>query len=154
GIVVLQIPDSHDSEETPQEAPLMVNTFERAIDYLNGKGLIDPNRVGIIGFSRTCLYVAYMLTRSRYKIAAATLADGVDGGYFEYIASGESIADESDRLWGAAPFGQGLTTWLERSPGFRLEQVEAAVRIECHGDGSDGGGILSQWEWFVGLSRL
>jgi hypothetical protein len=154
GIVVLQIPDSHDSEATPEEAPLMVNTFERAIDYLDGRGLIDPNRVGIVGFSRTCLYVAYMLTHSRYKIAAATLADGVDGGYFEYIASGASIADESDRLWGIAPFGKGLATWLERSPGFQLSKVEAAVRLEDHGDGSDGGGILSQWEWFIGLSRL
>lgn len=154
GIVVLQIPDSHDSEVTPEEAPLMVNTFERAIDYLNGRGLIDPDRVGIIGFSRTCLYVAYMLTHSKYKIAAATLADGVDGGYFGYIAFNASVADESDRLWGTAPFGQGLTTWLERSPGFRLDQVEAAVRIESYGDGSDGGGILSQWEWFAGLSRL
>ena len=154
GIVVLQIPDSHDSEGTPDEAPLMVSTFESAIDYLNGRKLIDPDRVGIIGFSRTCLYVAYMLTHSRYKIAAATLADGVDGGYFGYIAFNSSIADESDRLWGTAPFGKGLTTWLDRSPGFRLDHVGAAVRIESYGDGSDGGGILSQWEWFVGLSRL
>jgi len=154
GIVVLQIPDSHDSEVTPEEAPLMVSTFERAIDYLNGRGLIDADRVGIIGFSRTCLYVAYMLTHSRYKIAAATLADGVDGGYFGYIAFGASIADESDRLWGAAPFGKGLATWLDWSPGFRLNLVEAAVRLETYGDGSDGGGILSQREWFVGLSHL
>jgi len=34
-----------------------------------------------------------------------------------------------------------------------LSKVEAAVRLESYG-GSDAGGILSQWEWFIGLSRL
>ena len=33
--------------------------FESAIDYLDRRGLIDRNRVGITGFSRTYWYVTY-----------------------------------------------------------------------------------------------
>ena len=150
GIIVLQVPDSHDAELTPEEAPRMVKTFETAIDYLDGRGLIDPVRVGIIGFSRTCLYVKYMLVHSNYKIAAASVADGVDGGYFQYIAMGDSLADESDQLYGVPPFGGGLAVWMKSSPGFRLDRVTAALRIQAMGPGS----LLGEWEWFEGLTRL
>ena len=128
----------------------MVKTFETAIDYLYERGLIDPARVGIIGFSRTCLYVKYMLVHSNYKIAAASVADGVDGGYFQYIAMGDSLADESDQLYGVPPFGGGLAVWTKSSPGFRLDTVTAALRIQAMGPGS----LLGEWEWFEGLTRL
>ncbi len=150
GIVVLQVPDSHDAELTPEEAPRMVKTFESAIDYLDKRGLIDRGRVGIIGFSRTCLYVKYMLAHSNYKIAAASVADGVDGGYFQYVAMGDSLADESDQLFGVPPFGEGLSVWMKASPGFLLDRVSAALRIQAMGPGS----LVGEWEWFGGLTRL
>ena len=149
-IIVLQVPDSHDAELTPEEAPRMVKTYESAIDSLDARGLIDRARVGIIGFSRTCFYVKYMLAHSTYKIAAASVADGVDGGYFQYIATGGSLADESDQLYGTPPFGVGLSVWIRTSPGFSLDKVTTALRIQAMGPGS----LLGEWEWFEGLSRL
>ena len=141
GIIVLQVPDSHDAELTPEEAPRMVKTFESAIDYLDGRGLIDRARIGIAGFSRTCLYVKYMLVHSKYKMAAASVADGVDGGYFQYIATGDSLADESDQLFGVPPFGEGLSVWIKTSPGFLLDRVHTALRIQAMGPGSLSGGV-------------
>jgi len=38
---------------TPQEGPLFTLVVEAAIDELDHRGLIDRNRVGISGFSRT-----------------------------------------------------------------------------------------------------
>jgi dipeptidyl aminopeptidase/acylaminoacyl peptidase len=150
GFIILQVPDSHDAELTPEEAPRMVKTYERAIDYLDAHGLIDRERVGIIGFSRTCFYVKYMLTHSTYKIAAAIVADGVDGGYFQYIAMGGSLADESDQLFGVSPFGAGLSVWTTTSPGFLLDRVTAAIRIQALGPAS----LPGEWEWYAGLARL
>ena len=150
GIVVLQIPDSHDAIGTPEEAPLMVETYEKAIEFLDVRGIIDRNRIGIIGFSRTCFYVKYMLTHSSYHIAAASVADGVDGGYFGYLAFPGFIADRDDLLLGAAPFGEGLSVWIKRSPGFFLDKVQGPVRIQAIGPES----LLSEWQWFAGLSRL
>jgi len=44
---------------------------------LVAQGLVDPERVGIIGFSRTCWYVMGALTTSALHIRAASVTDGV-----------------------------------------------------------------------------
>ena len=152
GIVVLQVPDPGPKGD-PQEAPLMMATLEKAIDYLDGRGLIDKNRVGMIGFSRTCLYVRYTLTHSKYQFAASVVADGIDAGYWQYIAYANAypnIPAELDTLVGAAPFGEGLMTWFKYSPGFLLDQVRSPVLIQAIGPAS----LLSEWQWFSGLKSL
>jgi dipeptidyl aminopeptidase/acylaminoacyl peptidase len=154
GFVVLQIGHSTDPKEddkylnTPQEANRQMAAYEGAIDYLEEKGLIDKQRVGIIGFSRTVYYVAYTLTHSNYHFAAATLADGMDAGYFQYRAYPHSV--DEPLLIGGPPVGKDLLLWLRNSPGFNLDKVDAAVRIETYGPGS----VLEGWEWFQGLSEL
>jgi dipeptidyl aminopeptidase/acylaminoacyl peptidase len=126
--------------------------FEGAIDDLDSRGLIDRQRVGIIGFSWTTYAVKYALTHSKYRFAAATLADGNDMGYFAYITS-LNMSDVRRGYEAAnrgAPFGAGLQTWLDRAPAFRLQQVTTPVRIEAYSPFS----LLWNWEWFVGLDRL
>lgn len=155
GIMVLQVPDSHDwnVRGTPREAPFMMKTYEKAIDYLDRKGMIDRNRIGLIGFSQTCLYVQYMLTHSKYPVAAAAVADGIDGGYFQYIAfaSGSPYLDSiRENTIGTPPFGAGLKVWLKRSPGFLLDRVNTPLLIQAIRPPS----LLEEWEWFAGLSRL
>jgi dipeptidyl aminopeptidase/acylaminoacyl peptidase len=151
--VVLQVPDSHYSMDTPEEAAEMAATYENAIDVLDRKGIIDSKRVGIVGFSRTGLYVRYMLTHGRHHFAAAVIADGFDDGFWTYFAyANESayFASELQELIGASPFGEGLNTWLNRSSGFLLEKVNTPVQIQVN----DNGSLLGNWDWFVGLKRL
>ena len=68
-IVILQVGSAVDPIEnvkyrhTPDEAPQQMAAYEGAIDYLEGRGLIDRNRVGIIGFSRTVYYSCRWLRR-------------------------------------------------------------------------------------------
>jgi len=155
-IMVLQADEDFSHVSTPEEAPREVAAFEGAIDYLDEKGLIDRSRIGIIGFSRTCLHVKYALTRLRPHFAAASVTDGVDGGYFQYIQyvvpfrATSTLATEFEALNAALPFGEGLAKWAERSPGFNLDKVQTPVRIVAENTNT----ILSEWEWFAGLSRL
>jgi len=152
-IVVLQVGSSADPKEnrkftnTPGEAPRQMAAYEGAIDYLDGRGLIDRTRVGIIGFSRTVSYVAYTLTHSKYQFTAATLADGFDAGYVNFM-----LSDGSDyaAVNGGPPFGSSLASWVQNSPGFNLDKVRAAVRLEYYG----WGGFLGGWQTFSGLSLL
>jgi dipeptidyl aminopeptidase/acylaminoacyl peptidase len=154
GFVVLQVGHSTDPAEdqkymnTPQEAKRQQAAYEGAIDFLDQKGLIDISRVGIIGFSRTVFYAAYTLTHSKYHFAAATLADGMDAGYFQYRAYPSSVDERL--LNGGPPVGKSLSLWLVNAPGFNLDKVDAAVRIETYGHGS----VLEGWEWFQGLAEL
>jgi len=154
GIVVLQMNDfPSQAMETPEEPREAMEAYLSAIHYLYSRGIIDPRRVGIIGFSRTCMYVKYALTHAPGQFAAAIVADGVDAGYFQYLLSYNAnpvMASDSDAVIGAPPFGKGLHVWMKRSPGFLLDKVEAPVLIEAIGPAS----VLDEWQWFAGLERL
>jgi len=151
GIVVLQVGGSsqtgqdHNVTGTPEEGPREMAVYEGAIDYLDRRGLIDRDRVGITGFSRTVFKVGYTLTHSKYHFAAATLADGFEGGYVNYVLF-QGV--DSVGVNGGLPSGASLDLWLKNAPGFNLDRVTAPVRIEEYAYGS----LLGGWEWFSGLS--
>ena len=159
GFVVLQVgpPKNGDADvysgkygAVPEEAAknMFSTAIEGAIDYLSDRGVIDRNRVGIIGFSRQACFVAYTLTQSKYRFAAASLVDGISCGYFEEIAFPQSAWDFNALNGGAAPFGEGLKLWMQKAPGFNLDKVQTPVRLVAHGNSS----VLTGWEWYVGLS--
>ena len=155
-IVVLQLgrPTEKGSdakfEGTPQEAPRQMGVYEAAIDYLDGLGIIDRARVGIIGFSRTVYSVEYTLALSSYSFAAATAADGFDGGYLQYL-----VNPYSKRDWmtvnGGDPFGPTFELWRENSPSFTVDRVRTPVRLEGYGDISS---VIGAWEWYAKLVML
>jgi dipeptidyl aminopeptidase/acylaminoacyl peptidase len=151
GMVVLQT--SELGLGTADEGQQNMEMFESAISLLDQRGIIDPQRVGIIGFSRTSYHVKYALTRSNVTFAAASIADGMDAGYLQYLLfanENPNMAAEFELLVGGAPFGTGLRSWLNNSPGFLLSRVHTPLEIESIGPAS----LLAQWEWFAGLSRL
>lgn len=154
GIAVLQLNDIfHDSLVTPTELDRAMAAYESAIDELDKRGLIDAQRVGLVGFSRTGMYVKYALTHSRKSFAAAVVADANDAGYLQYIINGPfapRIPVEMDAMFGAAPFDDGLQVWFQKSPGFSLDRVRTPVLIEALGPLS----LLNEWEWFSGLKQL
>jgi hypothetical protein len=153
GLVVLQLEEDFTTLGTSREAPEEMAAYEGAIDYVAKLGLVDRDRVGVIGFSRSGFTVQYTLTHSKYHFAAATIADGSGSGYFSYLAYGNAsttLFTDYEHTNGGLPFGAGLASWLKNSTGFTLDRVGAAVRLEANGPMS----LFGPWEWFVGLSRL
>jgi dipeptidyl aminopeptidase/acylaminoacyl peptidase len=128
--------------------------YEGAIDLLYKKGMIDRNRVGIAGFSRTVCFVTYVLTHSKYQFAAASLVDGVDGGYFQHILYSPfdpaGVRDSEDLNGGVPPFGEGINLWLKNSPSFSFDKVDTPVRLQAN----NRQGVLEQWEWYAALLLL
>jgi dipeptidyl aminopeptidase/acylaminoacyl peptidase len=138
---------------TPDEAFKHFNAlaYEAAIDDLGGRGLVDTARVGISGFSRTVCSVAYTMTHSQRKFAAAVLTDGIDCGYFNYLAFPHEAPDANALNGGQAPFGEkGLNLWREEAPAFNLDRNYIPVRLVA----LDFPSVLQSWEWFVGLRLL
>ncbi len=122
---------------------------EAAVEYLNSRGLIDPARVGISGFSRTVSDVGYILTHPEHHYAAAVLTNGWDAGYFQYIsyANAQARWETNEVYAGAIPFGEGLKVWLKESPSFNLDKVTTPVRLVSFRPSS----LLEFWEWNNGL---
>lgn len=146
GFIVLQT--AMFADNTVHEGPREMARYEGAIDYLDRRGLIDRARVGVSGFSRTVYEVGYALTHSKYAFAAASLVDGMDGGYFQYVAFGPA---DDVFLNGGMPFGGEMENWLRNSPTFNLDKIHTPLRLEAHGS-SDS--VLGFWEWFTVLRQM
>lgn len=133
---------------TAAEAPDQALGFQSAVEQLTSEGLVDPDRVGIIGFSRTCYHVESALIKSPRRFAAATIAEGVDYSYLQHrLFYGGANREDEEAIYGARPFGEGLQMWVDHAPGFHLDQVRTPLRIEAFSPTS----ILGEWEIYTSL---
>jgi len=154
GILVLQVQDGKD-QTSFEEGASNVEGYEAGIQQLANSGVVvDPDRIGIVGFSRSCFYVMEALTTSSLHFKAASITDGINLGYLQYImsvdASGSALAHEYDAMVGARPFGEGLQLWLKRSPIFNMQNVTAPLQVAALGRGS----LLGMWEPYAALRYL
>jgi hypothetical protein len=153
GMMVLQVPDNPgDFIGSRQEASRHVEGFRSAIAQLSREGLIDPKRVGVVGFSRTCWYVESALIQYPSMFAAAAIADGVDESYMQYLLfaqEDETWGEEFEQVNEAKPIGEGLQKWIAHAPGFQLSRVRTPLRIEAIGPRS----VLLEWEIYSSLEQ-
>ena len=148
GMVVLLFWYRPDHLGTAEEAHDQALGFQSAIEQLTSEGLVDPDRVGIIGFSRTCYHVESALIENPLTFAAATIADGVDYSYLQHhLFYDADRADQEEKIYGARPFGEGLRRWVDHAPGFHLDRVQTPLRIEALNPYS----ILTEWEIYTSL---
>ena len=150
GFVVLQAPDGpRESLQLPKEAEEVSASYIDAVRVLDGMGLIDPERVGITGFSRTGFYVQHALTMGDFEFAAAVVADVSDFGWWMYMTGYGfgGFQRDYERMLDGAPVGDGVTSWIERNPVFNLEEMTTPLRIESHQ-------IPSYWDTYILLRKL
>ena len=158
GIVVAQMDDVATVQEgvpdkqTGVSGPDDMANVEGVIEHLSRRGLIDRERVGLMGWSASCLSVKYTLTHSSYPFAAAVVAEGIDPSYWQYLIYQDIHAwqDLCEKWNGGSPWGEGLQAWAREAPGFLLHKVRAPVLIQSCQRNS----ILNEWEWLAGLRRL
>ena len=155
-IAVLQVggPDggAPDADVTPREPEVYMAGYEGAIDHFVGTGLTNVEKIGIIGFSRTGWSVEYMLTHSRYPLAAAEVADNIDCSYFQYVLSSNAVKSEFEADNGASPLVDGLQAWAGLAAGFNVDKIRTPLRMEIDTGPVDS--ILRDWEIFSNLRYL
>jgi hypothetical protein len=156
GMLVLQVRGEACPFGVPEEARCNAADYETAANELVKAGLADPDKLGIVGFSRTCYYVLEALTAGTLHFKAATITDGVNYGYFQYLLSldssqGNQFAREADAIIGAPPFGEGLTQWLKRSSTFRMDRVETPLQVVALDNHYH---LMSMWEPYAVLRYL
>jgi len=122
------------SYETEREGPTEMRGIESAIDFAATAYGVDADRVGLIGFSRTSYYVVHTLVNSQKRFVAATLSDGVDGGYVQYQAYtlnhfGGYLGRAFAQMQGGHPFGKGLDAWRKNAAMFNLDRVKTPLRV-------------------------
>jgi dipeptidyl aminopeptidase/acylaminoacyl peptidase len=152
GIVVLQVYERCFSGESPREGPCAVSVYESAVNKLAAEGLVNPENVGLIGFSRTCFYVMEALgMESALHLRAASVNDGYMNDYLQFMM--DPSPGKTEPWNGGAPFGDGLQLWLKRSPSFNLDKVHVPLLIMTGSGGQSMGGLF-MWGPYAGLYSL
>ena len=154
GVVVLQMEECTKHDSTPEENTEQSEGFASAINHLVADGLVDRERVGIIGFSRTAQHVLFALTHYPDLFAAA-MVTSPDFSYVNYVMWSKGFGatgpqKEAEGMNGGAPYGSGLLLWLQNAAGFKLDKTKAPLLILAFGKG----GLISQWEALSILRRL
>lgn len=154
GIMVLQMgkPDGPPiATGVPTEGPSYVAGFEGAVQELSDRAIVDPTRVGLIGWSRSGLYVSYAVAFSEIEFAAATIADSTSAGYlthlFNYGLSYPGMV-RLERLIGAPYWGENRDLWLQRSPNMNAHRVHTPLRFETYGTY-----VNPYWDMFALMQR-
>jgi dipeptidyl aminopeptidase/acylaminoacyl peptidase len=149
GFVVLQI-QKQPTVLSDVDAQTSLAGYMSAIQSLSDDGLIDRDKVGVVGFSWTCWYAVNAIIKAPHLFTAATIADGLDHSYMQYLLfspGDSSLPEQFEAIRGGKPFGAGKERWMKEAPGFHLDQVETPVRIEAINPTS----VLQEWELYSSL---
>lgn len=150
GIVVLQVEEPYPWDELPMDlSKVGMDVYLAAIDDLTAKGIVDSKKVGISGYSATGMTAAVSIARAPERFAAAAIANADPltlTGYYSYVDS--PLDGQTEEFFmGAPPLGDGLQTWLEKSPSLSTDSIEAAVLVSA----TDPFHLLSLWDFYAAL---
>jgi dipeptidyl aminopeptidase/acylaminoacyl peptidase len=149
GIAVIQIDDTGDWDGTREKLVKLVRPYESAVAMLDKAGLIDPDRVGIHGFSAYGIHVEQILTNTNLKIAAASVADASEYSLMNSVMwygmpYPAMMADE--RIVGTTLWGdQNVVRWAQQDPTFHLDRISSPLLIEDN---------QTSFPWFDIFARL
>src|SRR5262249_43831518 len=101
-----------------EEAECEVSGFDSGARQLSADGIVDLQKVGYIGFSRSTWYGMAMLTNATFPLKASLLADGIAEPYWIFLLAG---GDPSAEI--PMPFGEALQKLVKTNPAFNLDKI-------------------------------
>ena len=118
------------------------------VDYLISKGMVDPNKIGTLGWSNGSILSISLLTTypARYKAAS------VGAGDVEWISDWGNVdfGDSFDSYYfGKSPM-EDPELYIRKSPFFKMDKVQAAVLI-FHGSADRNVPPAQSWSFFRAL---
>jgi dipeptidyl aminopeptidase/acylaminoacyl peptidase len=144
------------------EAAFHMDVWDSAVARLTADGMVDPEKVGIIGFSRSGWYTEFILSHSKTRYRAATVADNVQYSLGEYwLLHSDSTIRGWETVYGGPPYGSTLPNWVRYSISFNIDKIHTPLLMEEMGYGiADDNeqrpplNLVQNYELFTGLNRL
>lgn len=154
GILVLALPWRPSTGEPGDEHEVLATFAEgvrSGIESLVRAGIVDRERVGILGWSATGERVLNTVAFSDAPIRAATLLDGDANTLFSmtitYGFNDASLA-RKERTNRGGPFGESRERWTRNDPSLHTDCIRAALRIETYGPW-----VLNNWDLYALMRR-
>jgi Prolyl oligopeptidase family len=152
-IAVLQIggPKKPGAQEETDVSRAMSRAWALAdaAKHLVDKGLVDKDKVGIMGHSATGRTIEAALAFTDFPYAAAIAADHYELSYTQSMYLGWNVIDGQP-----APFGKGLEEWLDTCPTFNVERIRTPLQLELTTGAARATTLVYPWEMFSRLRYL
>ncbi|WP_353072014.1 S9 family peptidase [Tunturiibacter gelidoferens] len=144
------------------EAAFNMELWDSAIEKLSSEGMVNKERVGIIGFSHTGWYTEFILSHSRSHYRAATVADNVQYSLGEYwLGNNAETMRMYEGVYAGPPYGKTIKNWLDHSISFNIDKIHTPLLMEEMGGGlpyddprNPPHNLAASLEVFAGLNRL
>ncbi|KAF3362673.1 hypothetical protein PHSC3_000912 [Chlamydiales bacterium STE3] len=128
----------------------VLEIFEHAVDMLDKQGLINPDQVGIYGWSHGAFMVEFIISHSN-KFHVACIGEGADYGPSVFFLSGAPYMTKiCDNIYGGPPWGDNLKNYIDFSTLFNIEHIRTPLLMEYAG----GFGAVGGMEIYVPLRYL
>lgn len=154
GLVVLALPVGP-STDKPTDERGRIDAFadgvRSVVSALVAQGLVDPDRVGLMGWSATGERTLNLMTFTDIPIRAATILDGDANTMFSLAityGAADTILTRKEATNGGGAFGPSLQGWLRYDPALHTDCVRAALRIETYSPV-----VLNNWDIYALLRR-
>ncbi len=153
-LLVLAFPTGPSTGAAPDSRGRLVAFTEgvrAAIDKLVGEGVVDRDRVGIIGWSATGERVLNQITFTDTPIRAATIADGDANTQYSvavHYGLNDGITDRKSSFNGGFAAGDTLANWVRNDPSLHTNCITTALRIEKYGPM-----VANNWDVYAWMRR-
>lgn len=148
GFMVLQVADSGDVGDST-EADRYADGYMAGIRLLDNEGLVDPTKVGIVGFSRTGLGVLRFLSKYPQAARAAVVTDAAWWTYTHDIMGENTDTLSPARVVQAGDPQADFGRWFAQNPVYNIGARGAAVRFDAVGAAR----FTQTWEALVAIRR-
>lgn len=119
----------------PTELPIFAQRLQTVIDKLSSEGLVDPTRVGLVGFSRAGYEAFFSISHPGKNIIRAAVIDdahsGAFGSYLADIATG-GASTRGDEIVYEGSFWQNPKNWLAQDSIFNTDKIQTAALFTGH----------------------
>lgn len=134
GMAVLMFPFPKRTEDRREMLSARAG-LASAIAKLDAMGVVDPDRVGIIGFSDSGRLAHDAITFSTARFRAAVISNAWAPTYFSLMtgawgASTSNSTGRIERTLDSVPWGEGMRKWVANDPSFNTHCIQAALRLE------------------------
>ncbi len=139
-----------DSEKARQmEGWNKLELFEQAVDLLVERGIGDPHKVGLYGWSHGAFVVNFVISHSQ-KFHVACLGEGGDYNPGGFWAGGNFVWPKIyECTFDGPPWGETLKNYLEFSPFFQVDKIRTPLLLEYASASGDTG-----FEMYIPLRYL
>jgi len=122
---------SHDFADRLLDWKSPTESLSQAIHILAESGLIDPERVGIAGFSHGAEIVEYAISHTSLFQAAVLSGPGARDPYFYYM--GGTTWHETFENWGLGGWPEGATksNWKALAASLNADRIKTALLINA-----------------------